>query len=56
MLFRSFLLAHALAGDVAAVAAGLRVEEDAEREADRAYWAPLRRELEQMRFDRLGRG
>ena len=50
------LLAHALAGDVAAVAAGLRVEEDAEREADRAYWAPLRRELEQMRFDRLGRG
>ena len=49
------LLAHALNGDAAAVAAGLRAEEDAEREDDRAYWAPLRRELEQMRFDRLGR-
>jgi len=23
-----------------------------EREADRQYWAPLRRELEQLRWDR----
>ena len=46
------LLTHALAGDAAALTAGLRAEEDAEREADRLYWAPLRLELEQIRLAR----
>jgi hypothetical protein len=48
------LLTHALTGDAAALTAGLRVEEDAEREADRLYWAPLRLELEQIRLGRRG--
>lgn len=48
------LLTHALAGDAAALTAALRVEEDAEREADRLYWAPLRLELEQIRLGRRG--
>jgi len=43
------LLNAALQGDAAGVEAGLGEEERAERAADRAYWAPLRRELEQMR-------
>lgn len=43
------LLAVAIAGDAEGVAAGLRAEEDAEREADRRYWVPLRAELERMR-------
>jgi hypothetical protein len=30
----------------------MRAEEDAEREADRRYWAPLKRELEQLRRER----
>jgi hypothetical protein len=34
------------------LATALRAEEDAEREADRRYWAPLKRELEQLRRDR----
>ena len=48
------LLTHALAGDAVALTAALRVEEDAEREADRLYWAPLRLELEQIRLGRRG--
>jgi hypothetical protein len=48
------LLTHALAGDAAALTAALRVEEDAEREADRLYWAPRRLELEQIRLGRRG--
>ena len=36
----------------AEVIAALRAEEDAEREADRHYWAPLKRELEQLRHAR----
>jgi hypothetical protein len=43
------LLASALPGDEAALRQALRTEEDAEREADRQYWAPLKRELEQLR-------
>lgn len=43
------LLADALAGVEDAVVAGLAREEAAEREADRAYWAPLRAELEALR-------
>lgn len=43
------LLTAALAGDEVAVARLLREEEDREREADRQYWAPLRRRLEALR-------
>lgn len=43
------LLGHAIAGDVAALAAALRDEQEREQEADRIYWAPLRLELEAMR-------
>lgn len=46
------LLVHAAAGSEPQLAAALRAEEDAEREADRRYWAPLKRELEQLRHDR----
>jgi len=43
------LLMTALTGDEAALARLLREEEDGEREADRQYWAPLRRRLEALR-------
>ena len=43
------LLVHASSGDLAAVREGLDEEMEREREADRAYWAPLRRELEELR-------
>jgi hypothetical protein len=46
------LLVHAAAGDEPLLAATLRAEEDAEREADRRYWDPLKRELEQLRRER----
>jgi hypothetical protein len=46
---RRRLLLAALDGDADGVAAGLRSEEEAEREADRVYWAPLRAELERLR-------
>jgi hypothetical protein len=46
------LLSTALAGDEAAVARLLREEEEREREADRQYWAPLRRRLETLRQQR----
>lgn len=46
------LLAAARAGDRSQLAAALRAEEDAEREADRRYWVPLKRELEQLRHHR----
>ncbi|MFO0827120.1 MAG: hypothetical protein U0572_03135 [Phycisphaerales bacterium] len=36
-------------GDEAAIAGALREEEDAERAADATYWAPLKRELEELR-------
>jgi len=39
----------AASGDARAVEAALRREEDAHRAADRAYWAPLRKELEEWR-------
>ncbi len=41
--------ARRLAGNAARVAALLRKEEDRERERDRRYWLPLRRELERWR-------
>lgn len=43
------LLGHAAAGSESLLAAALRAEEESEREADRLYWAPLKRELEQLR-------
>ncbi len=49
------LLIAALAGDVRAVESGLQSEEAAERELDRAYWRPLRAELERMRMKRPSR-
>jgi hypothetical protein len=49
------LLMTALAGDEAAVARLLREEEDREREADRQYWAPLRRRLEALRSEQHDR-
>ncbi len=51
---RSLLLA-AIAGDERAVESGLRAEEAVERELDRAYWRPLRAELERMRLRRRRR-
>jgi len=46
------LLAFAAAGDREKLEAGLQEEEKRERDADRAYWLPLRKELEQMRLQR----
>jgi hypothetical protein len=46
------LLRHAVAGHEQPLAAALRAEEDAEREADRLYWAPLKQELGQLRRGR----
>ena len=43
------LLAHAASGDAAALERALRAEEDAERDRDRQYWLPLRRELQDLR-------
>ena len=43
------LLHAALQGDEALVETGLAEEERAERAADRAYWSPLKKELERMR-------
>jgi hypothetical protein len=39
----------ALAGDLADVASALEREEDEEQRCDRAYWEPLKRELEELR-------
>jgi hypothetical protein len=43
------LLAHALQGDLEALRAALDAEVRAEQAKDRAYWEPLRRELESFR-------
>ena len=47
------LLKLAAEGNGPALAAALAEEEIREREADRAYWKPLRAELEQLRHQRL---
>ncbi len=47
------LLKVALSGDVGEVADALDREERAERDLDRAYWLPLKLELEEMRRNRL---
>lgn len=46
------LVALASQGNSEAVDVALAAEEKTEREADRAYWTPLRAELEQMRKQR----
>ena len=51
-LAKRSLLQHAIEGNHVALAAALREEEDIERAADRAYWAPLRAELERLRHVR----
>jgi hypothetical protein len=49
---RRNLISIALTGDVDATEAALSNEERLEREADRQYWAPLKRELGEMRRSR----
>ena len=44
------LLDHAIAGDLAALRPALDAEVRAEQEKDRAYWEPLKRELEAFRL------
>jgi hypothetical protein len=46
------LLAEAIAGRRRTVRQALAQEQEAEREEDANYWAPLKRELEQLRRDR----
>jgi len=48
------LLRHAAAGRLPELERGLAEEEAAERERDRVYWVPLRRELEKLRHARAG--
>jgi hypothetical protein len=43
------ILLHALKGDINKLRQGLSLEENRERKADIRYWAPLRKELEQLR-------
>ena len=40
-----------LKGNMEAIVEALEQEERTEREADKAYWNPLRQELEQLRHD-----
>lgn len=49
-------LALARTGDEDALARALEDEENSEREKDRAYWAPLIKELEQMRREKRRKG
>lgn len=46
------LLSFALEGEQPAIRAALEAEERAERESDRAFWEPLKRELGEMRRNR----
>lgn len=45
-------VAAALTGDIAGIEQALAEEQERERERDRAYWAPLRAELERLRQGR----
>jgi len=49
------LLAQALAGQEAALIPALDAEMRAEQAVDRAYWEPVRRELEAMRLEEARR-
>ena len=46
------LLAAALSGDMEALERALQAEEVAERERDRLYWLPLKKEIEELRHQR----
>jgi hypothetical protein len=46
------LLAAAVAGNVSQLEIALHDEESAERERDKLYWSPLRKELENLRHNR----
>jgi hypothetical protein len=46
------LLKLAVAGSKSSLADALRAEEQKERETDRQYWAPLKKELERLRHSR----
>lgn len=48
------VLAHAARADERGVESALQWEETLERERDRAYWTPLRKELERLRRRRIG--
>lgn len=50
---RRTLIGFALEGNEPRTSEGLQEEEDHEREADRIYWLPLRRELDQLRHASL---
>ena len=50
------LLAHAIQGDLDALRSALDAEVRAEQAKDRAYWEPLRRELEAFRHEELQGG
>jgi hypothetical protein len=47
------LLAHAARGEISALERGMHDEESLERERDRTYWKPLKRELEELRRQAL---
>ena len=47
------LLELALKGNNSSLAEALLVEEKTQREADRQYWAPLKKELENLRHSRV---
>jgi len=49
LLAKRPLLAAALSGDLKALEKALHAEEIAEREHDRLYWFPLKREIEELR-------
>ena len=55
LLRRRSLLALALRGDESSLTAALTSEESKEREADRRYWEPLRKELERDSATRAAR-
>jgi hypothetical protein len=46
------LLAHARSGNPASLEDALLTEQHAERDADREYWQPLKKELEQLRTNK----
>lgn len=46
------LLEHAISGNTAALLTALASEESAERQRDREYWLPLKKELEALRRSR----
>jgi hypothetical protein len=52
LLPRRPLLAHAMSGDSARLEQSLFEEQRLERQRDREYWEPLKKELESLRMQR----